>query len=216
MGDNKELFLEECSEEYKPVVCLDVRQGSIIITLGGTEADVEATKTSMETEGYQSESFNINGLDSGDESSGSGVVVVVIIVLLVILLIVGGICYWAFNWQKKQEEKKQRNFNEIHEMTATQTMDAQLHSVIVKDMQEKKAGSATEKAEMGPENDGIERSNEGSTESTSENTPLDLPEEEQSPQVKRSGHRRQPTPVDEFDEAGLADQQADDFGPVTV
>jgi len=77
VGDNKELFLEQCSDEYKPVVCLNVGPGSIIITLGGDdENEVEAVKKSMEDEGVNLNNFAFGNDESDDSKSGSSVGVV--------------------------------------------------------------------------------------------------------------------------------------------
>lgn len=48
VGANSALFLSECSIEYAPANCVDVQNGSIIITFSGTE-DV-LTQTLIEIE----------------------------------------------------------------------------------------------------------------------------------------------------------------------
>lgn len=117
VGDNKDQFLKECSDQYKPVVCIDVRSGSIIITLGGDEADVEATKTSMKADGVELAGFNIGGEESKEDNSAMGVIIVLVVGGLCFVVILGAILSFSYKWQEQQEKKQQHETNmlEMHQ-----------------------------------------------------------------------------------------------------
>lgn len=157
VGDDKEGFLRQCTDEYKPVVCLDVKSGSIIITLGGTEEEVLNTKTSMENDGIELESFVIAPLDS-DDSGSSGAMIATIVIIIVVLLVVIAVGLWAYRWQQKQDEKRQQHIammsmeNDIAS-DAGNTIDAG-STIVVKDKEEMTQQEKDSKVG----NDGIEHS----------------------------------------------------------
>eukprot|EP00494_Astrolonche_serrata_P022555 UN22812 len=57
VGRNKAIFLKECSLQFKPVRCFDVKPGSIIVTLEGTEEEVALAADTALNHGLHLPSF---------------------------------------------------------------------------------------------------------------------------------------------------------------
>merc|ERR1719506_306130 len=57
VGSNKEIFLSQCSDTLSPAQCIDVKQGSIMVVVMGTEADVQTAVSSVESSGLDLADF---------------------------------------------------------------------------------------------------------------------------------------------------------------
>jgi len=57
IGSNKDSFLQECSESLSPVSCVDVAKGSIIVTIQGSESEVNEAISDVEQNGLSLQSF---------------------------------------------------------------------------------------------------------------------------------------------------------------
>lgn len=108
IGSDKDKFLKECSDRYKPVVCLNVRHGSIIISIGGDDKnEVEAVQTSMETDGLNLDSFTFGQTTKDDKKSGNNAAAAVILgVLLIGAFLLVAILVWKYCENKSEAEEK--------------------------------------------------------------------------------------------------------------
>lgn len=94
VGNNKALFLQECSARLS-VTCRDVRPGSVIILLAGLEEDLNTAEADIQQNGLDLDSFEAMTVVVDDASSGSSAAgVIVIIVVVVIVIILGAVVYY--------------------------------------------------------------------------------------------------------------------------
>jgi len=107
IGNKKQLFLEECQAALKNVECRDVRDGSIILTIRGDQADVNSAVESLVADGLALESFTtfivtadyaannteVVPADSEDKFYEDQRLFVLIGIVVVLCCIVGICCY---------------------------------------------------------------------------------------------------------------------------
>lgn len=105
IGNNKGQFLKECSAKY-PADCIDVRRGSVIITLGGTPSEIDQTVTEINDAGaIDLPSFGSMTLKvEEEEKSASLLWLWILLPLLSLCLILIAVYFYCFN---KQDEQKQ-------------------------------------------------------------------------------------------------------------
>lgn len=129
VGENKEQFLKECSNQYPNVECYDVVPGSIIVTLGGKKADVEAAVTLIEDEGMDLPSFPAMSTEqafteqTSSESSSATLIIILVVVVVVVVCLAGAYCAYTM---KQQDELKKKKRTEDMEMMAAEAGNEKL------------------------------------------------------------------------------------------
>jgi len=118
VGSNKDSFLQECSESLSPVSCIDVSKGSIIVTIQGSESDVNQAINDVEQNGLSLQSFGTleaqitttlpilsDANNAAEEDDGLDIVVIGAAAGgVVILLFCCCFAYWYFTVRRMKHE----------------------------------------------------------------------------------------------------------------
>lgn len=113
---DKEQFLVDCSAQLDPVECIDVRSGSIIITLRG-DTDLTETTTRLSDEGLIIPGYPAlyapAALKSQESEDSSGIpsYAIILICVGVVLIIACGIGLFLMS-QKKDKKVDEHSFAE--------------------------------------------------------------------------------------------------------
>lgn len=129
---NKENFLAECSAYLAPVECIDVREGSIVVTLRAktasqmTEATTQISDEGLSVPGYPAlytlESQQLKA-QASEDSSGLPAYAVILICLAVVVVMICGIKA-IFMLQGKDKKIEEESFSErvvVEDKTAEPT-----------------------------------------------------------------------------------------------
>lgn len=116
--EGKMLFLEECTDEVTPVVCLDVRPGSVIVTFEGTASQLQQKTTEIKKYGLMLFNFPVLKILKVDDSKSApgdskGLDPMLIIVIggsSAVLVALALVYFW---WRKSKKTTPEGHIDEL-------------------------------------------------------------------------------------------------------
>jgi len=82
VGQDKPTFLQDCSNHLSPLICVDVRAGSIIIELRGEENQVTQAEAQIEQDGLHIPDYPSLYTESGGSSDASMIFIGIAAILI--------------------------------------------------------------------------------------------------------------------------------------